>query len=126
MLGAAFKPDTDDVRDSPALGVARMIHAEGAVVRVHDPRATYNARRACPALDYVEEAVKACEAADVVLHLTEWQEYRELDPAGAAGGGPDPVHPRRAQRAAPGRVARRGLDRAGAGRRHPVQREWSG
>ncbi len=81
VLGAAFKPDTDDVRDSPALAVAVAIHAEGAVVRVHDPRATYNARRAQPALDYVEEAVKACEAADVVLHLTEWQEYRQIDPA---------------------------------------------
>jgi len=81
VLGAAFKPDTDDVRDSPALEVARKIQSEGAVVRVHDPRATYNARRAWPALDYVEEAVKACEAADVVLHLTEWREYREIDPA---------------------------------------------
>ncbi len=80
VLGAAFKPGTDDVRDSPALNVARMIQSEGAVVRVHDPRATYNARQAWPALDYVEEAVKACEAADVVLHLTEWAEYRELDP----------------------------------------------
>jgi UDPglucose 6-dehydrogenase len=81
VLGAAFKPDTDDVRDSPALDVARTIRAQGAVVRVHDPRATYNARRACPDLDYVEEAVKACEAADVVLHLTEWSEYRDLNPA---------------------------------------------
>jgi UDPglucose 6-dehydrogenase len=81
VLGAAFKPDTDDVRDSPALDVARAIQSEGAVVRVHDPRATFSARRACPALDYAEEAVKACEAADVVLHLTEWREYREIDPS---------------------------------------------
>ena len=80
VLGAAFKPDTDDVRDSPALSVAAAIQAEGAVVRVHDPRASYNARKACPTLDYAEEAVKACEAADVVLHLTEWREYREIDP----------------------------------------------
>ena len=80
VLGAAFKPDTDDVRDSPALSVAAAIQAEGAVVRVHDPRATYNARKTCPALDYAAEAAKACEAADVVLHLTEWREYREIDP----------------------------------------------
>ena len=80
VLGAAFKPDTDDVRDSPALSVAAAIQAEGAVVRVHDPRASYNARKLCPALDYAEEAVKACEAADVVLHLTEWREYRAIDP----------------------------------------------
>jgi UDPglucose 6-dehydrogenase len=84
VLGAAFKPDTDDVRDSPALEVAREIQSEGGVVRVHDPRATYNARRAVPSLDYVEEAVKACEAADVVLHLTEWREYREIDPVDLA------------------------------------------
>ena len=80
VLGAAFKPDTDDVRDSPALSVAAAIQAEGAVVRLHDPRASYNARKVCPALDYAAEAVKACEAADVVLHLTEWREYREIDP----------------------------------------------
>ena len=80
VLGAAFKPGTDDVRDSPALSVAAAIQAEGAVVRVHDPRASYNARKVCPALDYAEEAVKACEAADVVLHLTEWREYRAIDP----------------------------------------------
>ncbi len=80
VLGAAFKPDTDDVRDSPALSVAAAIQAEGAVVRVHDPRASFNARKVCPELDYAEEAVKACEAADVVLHLTEWHEYRQIDP----------------------------------------------
>ena len=80
VLGAAFKPDTDDVRDSPALEVARTIQGEGAVVRVHDPRATYNARRAWPALDYVAEAAKACEAADVVLHLTEWQRIPRTGP----------------------------------------------
>jgi UDPglucose 6-dehydrogenase len=81
VLGAAFKPDTDDVRDSPALSVAASIHAEGASVRVHDPQAVYNARAVCPALDYADEAEKACEEADVVLHLTEWPEYREIDPA---------------------------------------------
>jgi UDPglucose 6-dehydrogenase len=80
ILGAAFKPETDDVRDSPALGVAAAIHAEGATVRVHDPRALANARLACPDLEYADEPEKACEDADVVLHLTEWQQYRELDP----------------------------------------------
>ena len=80
VLGAAFKPHTDDVRESPALSVAAAIRAEGALVRVHDPKATYNARRACPELDYTDEPDKACEAADVVLHLTEWSEYHDLDP----------------------------------------------
>ncbi len=81
VLGAAFKPETDDVRDSPALGVATTIHAEGASVRIHDPQAIDNARAAYPQLDYVDDEVKACEDADVVLHLTEWQVYRKLDPA---------------------------------------------
>ncbi len=81
ILGAAFKPETDDVRDSPALSVAAAIRAEGAVVRVHDPKAIDNARQAYPDLDYADDVTKVCEDADVVLHLTEWLEYRELDPA---------------------------------------------
>lgn len=81
VLGVAFKPNTDDVRESPALSVAMAIRSEGAVVRVHDPRAGDNARQVCPELDYFEEPEKACEDADVVLHLTEWSQYRELDPA---------------------------------------------
>ena len=81
VLGAAFKPDSDDVRDSPALYVAAAIKRRGARVRVHDPQALDNARAACPDLDFVLDAPKACERADVVLHLTEWREYQELDPA---------------------------------------------
>jgi UDPglucose 6-dehydrogenase len=82
VLGAAFKPETDDVRDSPALAVAAAIHAEGASVRVHDPKAIENARQAYPDLEYADDVTKACEGADVILHLTEWPEYRQLDPAG--------------------------------------------
>ena len=85
VLGAAFKPETDDVRDSPALSVAAAIRAEGAAVRVHDPKAIDNARLAAPDLDYADNVTKACEGADAVLHLTEWQEYRELDPAALRG-----------------------------------------
>ncbi len=81
VLGAAFKPDTDDVRDSPALSVAAAVRAEGAAVRVHDPKANDSARQACPELDYADRPEKACEGADLVLHLTEWAEYRQLDPA---------------------------------------------
>jgi UDPglucose 6-dehydrogenase len=80
VLGAAFKPHTDDVRDSPALEVAVTLHTEGARVRVHDPRASDNARGLFPDLDYAPEVQKACEDADVVLHLTEWPQYREIDP----------------------------------------------
>jgi UDPglucose 6-dehydrogenase len=80
VLGAAFKPDSDDIRDSPALDVAHTLHELGAVVRVHDPKALENARRTRPGPDYVDSALDACRDADAVLHLTEWAEYRALDP----------------------------------------------
>ncbi|WP_214370092.1 UDP-glucose dehydrogenase family protein [Pseudonocardia sp. H11422] len=80
VLGAAFKPDSDDVRDSPALNVAATLQLQGAQVRVHDPEAIDNARALFPTLDYALDVEKACERADLVLHLTEWREYRELDP----------------------------------------------
>ena len=81
VLGAAFKPDSDDVRDSPALSVAAAIQLHGAQVVVHDPEATVNARAQCPTLTYTTEVIKALDGADLVLHLTEWKQYRELDPA---------------------------------------------
>ncbi len=80
VLGAAFKPNSDDVRDSPALKVAAAIQLEGAQVQVHDPAALDNARAVFPTLDYTHELDKACKHADVVLHLTEWSHYSELDP----------------------------------------------
>jgi len=85
VLGAAFKPGTDDVRDSPALAVATAVRSEGAVVRVHDPLANDTARLAAPQLDYADGPEKACDGADVVLHLTEWSQYRQLDPARLRG-----------------------------------------
>ncbi len=84
VLGAAFKPDSDDVRDSPALAVAVAVQLQGARVRVHDPAAMDNARALFPALEYAPDVEKACEHADVVLHLTEWSDYRELDPSALA------------------------------------------
>jgi UDPglucose 6-dehydrogenase len=81
VLGAAFKPGTDDVRDSPALAVAMALHSAGARVRAHDPQAADNARKAAPALDLVEDMEKACENADLVLHLTEWPQYQAIDPS---------------------------------------------
>lgn len=81
MLGAAFKPGSDDVRDSPALAVADAVRLRGAQVRVHDPEAIDNARAAYPELQFALDVAKACEQADVVLHLTDWPQYRELDPA---------------------------------------------
>jgi UDPglucose 6-dehydrogenase len=80
VLGAAFKPDSDDIRDSPALDVAATLFELGAAVRVHDPKALDNARRSRPGPDYVDDVLDACRDADAVLHLTEWREYRDLDP----------------------------------------------
>ncbi|GLZ12102.1 UDP-glucose 6-dehydrogenase [Actinomadura sp. NBRC 104425] len=85
VLGAAFKPDSDDVRDSPALDVAATIHAQGAAVTVYDPQAMDNARRAHPDLRYGASAQDAARDAHVVLLLTEWKEFREMDPAALAG-----------------------------------------
>ena len=85
VLGAAFKPDSDDVRDSPALNIAAAVQLQGALVRVHDPAAMDNARALFPTLEYAPDVEKACEQADLVLHLTEWSDYRELDPAALAG-----------------------------------------
>jgi UDPglucose 6-dehydrogenase len=84
VLGAAFKPDSDDVRDSPALDVAVSIHERGAHVRVHDPQAMANAQARYPLLTYSPDVESACAGADVVLHLTEWAEYRALDPEALA------------------------------------------
>ncbi|MBN9110127.1 MAG: UDP-glucose/GDP-mannose dehydrogenase family protein [Pseudonocardia sp.] len=80
VLGAAFKPDSDDIRDSPALNVAAQLGLQGATVRVTDPAAVANCRRDWPHLDYADTAEEAAERADAVLLLTEWKQYRELDP----------------------------------------------
>jgi UDPglucose 6-dehydrogenase len=80
VLGVAFKPDSDDVRDSPALNVAGQLQLQGAHVRIYDPKALANARRVFPTLAYADSVLEACDQADVVLHLTEWQEFSELDP----------------------------------------------
>ena len=80
VLGAAFKPNSDDIRDSPALDVASTIHRSGGTVTVYDPAALDNARRLHPELLYAESAPEAARGADVVLHLTEWREFRDMDP----------------------------------------------
>ena len=80
ILGAAFKPDSDDVRDSPALDIAAQLQAAGAIVTVHDPKAIANAQKRFPALKFVQSIEDAFTDAEIVLHLTEWKIYRELDP----------------------------------------------
>ena len=80
VLGAAFKPDSDDVRDSPALDIAAQIHAAGAEVWVHDPKAIEPAQRRFPSLKFHHEIGQCIANSDAILHLTEWKIYRELDP----------------------------------------------
>ncbi|MER5735523.1 MULTISPECIES: UDP-glucose/GDP-mannose dehydrogenase family protein [unclassified Streptomyces] len=91
VLGATFKPDSDDVRDSPALNVAGQIHLQGGQVTVYDPKGMENARKVFPTLGYADSALEAVRGADVVLHLTEWREFRELDPAELAAAVSSPV-----------------------------------
>ena len=81
VLGAAFKPDSDDIRDSPSLDIAAAARKAGAVVTVHDPKAMESAKRVHPELEYAETVDAACTDADVVLHLTEWKQFRQIDPA---------------------------------------------
>ncbi len=81
VLGAAFKPHTDDVRDSPALNVAAALHLRGAQVTVFDPQAGDTARSSFPTLAYATSIDEAVEGADVVLVLTEWDEFVRADPA---------------------------------------------
>ena len=83
VLGAAFKPDSDDVRDSPALDIAIQIQAAGANVVIHDPKAIEPARKRFPALNFVTTIDEALKGAEIVLHLTEWKIYREIDPVKA-------------------------------------------
>lgn len=80
VLGAAFKPNSDDVRDSPALSIAAQLQLQGAVVTVTDPESLSNAARRFPELNYVSNTDEALRNADAVLLLTEWKEYRGLDP----------------------------------------------
>ena len=81
VLGAAFKPNSDDIRDSPALSVAAQMQLQGAHVTVTDPQAVENARAKWPELKYASTALEAAQGADVVVLATEWDEYRDLVPA---------------------------------------------
>jgi UDPglucose 6-dehydrogenase len=84
VLGATFKPDSDDVRDSPALDIAAQLQAAGAIVVVHDPQGIEPARKRFPNLQYQKVVTDALKDADLILHLTEWKEYRQIDPAAIA------------------------------------------
>ena len=85
MLGAAFKPETDDIRDSPSIAVADLFASEGAKVRVHDPKAAVNVRAAYPHLTAFDDLQKATEGADLIVVGTDWFEYGLIDPIQLGG-----------------------------------------
>jgi UDPglucose 6-dehydrogenase len=80
VLGAAFKPNSDDIRDSPSLAISGRLADMGAIVAVHDPVAMANAARVRPDLRYAESVHDAAQDVDLMLHLTEWADYRVIDP----------------------------------------------
>jgi UDPglucose 6-dehydrogenase len=79
MLGLSFKPNTDDVREAPALRIAKRLLAAGAQVRAFDPVGMPNAARALPGLRMGANAYEVCEGADALVIVTEWNEFRRLD-----------------------------------------------
>jgi UDPglucose 6-dehydrogenase len=91
VLGLAFKPNTDDVRESPALDVIRILRGEGADVRAFDPVAGPNARKEIPNLALAGSVLETVKGADVLVVMTEWNEFRELDFAGIRSAMAKPV-----------------------------------
>lgn len=85
VLGASFKPNSDDVRDSPALNIAGQLQLQGASVTVYDPCAVANSKRSFPTLEYAVDIQQACEKADLIMVLTEWDNFVDLDPAEIQG-----------------------------------------
>lgn len=84
VLGLAFKPNSDDVRDSPALDIAGRLVGRGFSVQATDPKAIASARRRDPRIDYKATVEEAVAGADAIVLLTEWREYRDLDPVAVA------------------------------------------
>ncbi len=91
VLGAAFKPESDDVRDSPALAVAGALSLAGAQVSVYDPQAMTNASKVFPTLMYADTVWDALHDADVVVVATEWTQFKQLDPSEARGCVASPI-----------------------------------
>ena len=80
VLGCAFKPNSDDVRDSPALAVAGQLSLAGAAVTVYDPQGMDNAKKVFPTLDYAADLDAALNGSELVILATEWKQFKELDP----------------------------------------------
>lgn len=79
VLGLAFKPETDDMRDAPAITILSALAEKGARIKAHDPEAMEESKKIMPDLEYVDDPYKACEGADAVILMTEWKQYKEMD-----------------------------------------------
>jgi UDPglucose 6-dehydrogenase len=79
VWGLAFKPNTDDIRFAPAISIIRKLQAEGAHIRAYDPQAMDKAKKEIPQVSYCQDVYEAAEGADVVVLLTEWEEFRKVD-----------------------------------------------
>ena len=123
ILGITFKPDSDDLRDSPVLEVALRLADAGAVVTVHDPRGLAGLRRLHPVLRAQPDALRALEGAELVILGTEWKELTDLDPAAAAARAARPVLIDARNALTPSRWTAAGWDYHGIGR--PSELRWS-
>jgi len=81
LLGLAFKPDTDDMRDAPSIGIIHMLQHEGAQVKAYDPQAVANAKSVLDGVIYCENPYQVAEEADALVLVTEWNEFKHLDMA---------------------------------------------
>ncbi len=79
LLGVSFKPETDDIRDAPALDIIQALLKQGATVRVFDPVALEKARKLFPTLTYCQDPYEVAQGSDVLVFMTEWNEFRKLD-----------------------------------------------
>jgi UDPglucose 6-dehydrogenase len=79
LLGLAFKPNTDDLREAPSLDIAKVLLAAGAQVRAYDPAAMIRCRALLPDIEYMDGAYEVADGADALVIVTEWNEFRDLD-----------------------------------------------
>jgi UDPglucose 6-dehydrogenase len=79
VLGLAFKPETDDMREAPAIGIIQSLLEEGAQIRAYDPVAKHEAMKVLPEIDYADDEYTAVQGADALVFVTEWNQFRALD-----------------------------------------------
>ncbi len=79
VLGLSFKPDTDDIREAPSIKIMEKLLSEGAILQVYDPQAMKGAKKIFPELTYCKNPYETCKNAELLLILTEWEEFKNLD-----------------------------------------------